>query len=88
MVAIKRSAGVAPEMNLRNLLHQVRKHTSEGIHPGFETQGRHHQKSKTGVSVGPPKGLVPYIFFFKNQKSFRKETQIIQKKKLSSNCHS
>ena len=26
-----------------------------GIHPGFETQGRHHQKSKTGVSVAPQK---------------------------------
>ena len=23
------------------------------IHPGFETQGRRHQKSKTGVSVAP-----------------------------------
>ena len=22
----------------------------QGIHPGFETQGIHHQKSKTGVS--------------------------------------
>ena len=25
-----------------------------GIHPGFDTQGRHHQKSKTGIS-GPTK---------------------------------
>ena len=39
---------------------QVRKHASEGIHPGFETQGRRHQKSKTGVSVDPQKGLVYY----------------------------
>ena len=31
---------------------KVRKH-AEGIHHGFETQGRHHQKSKTGVSVKP-----------------------------------
>ena len=23
------------------------KYASQGIHPGFETQGRHHQKSKT-----------------------------------------
>ena len=29
---------------------QVTKHASENP-PGFETQGRHHQKSKTGVSV-------------------------------------
>ena len=35
---------------------QARKHTSEGIHPGFETQGRCHQKSKIGVSVAPWKG--------------------------------
>ena len=35
------------------------------IHPGFEIQGRHHQKSKTGVSVAPHKGLVFYIFFQK-----------------------
>ena len=29
----------------------------QGIHPGFETQGRSHQKSKTGVSVAPRKEL-------------------------------
>ena len=28
-----------------------------GIHPGFETQGRHCQKSITGVSVASQKGL-------------------------------
>ena len=38
-----------------------------GIHPGFETQGRRHQKSKTGVSVVPQKGLV----FSKNWKNRR-----------------
>ena len=27
------------------------------IHPGFETQGRHHPKSKAGVSVASRKGL-------------------------------
>ena len=47
--ATKRSAGVAPEVDLRILLH-----TGDGAHklryphPGFESQGRHHQKSKTG----------------------------------------
>ena len=39
---------------------QARKHVSDIIHPGFETQGRCHQKSKTGVSVAPQKGLVSY----------------------------
>ena len=29
---------------------QMTKPASEGIHSGFETQGRHHQKSKSGVS--------------------------------------
>ena len=53
MLTSKQSAGVAPELNLR--ITQVRKH-AKGIHPGFETQGRHYQKSKTGVSVAQRKG--------------------------------
>ena len=45
------SAGVAPEVNLRNSLHTGGKACKRGIHPGFETQGRHCQKSKTrGIS--------------------------------------
>ena len=32
--------------------------STQWTHPGFETQGRHHQKSKTGVSVAPQKGLM------------------------------
>ena len=43
-----RSAGVAPEVNLRNST-QARKQASD-IHLGFEVQGRRHQKFKTGVS--------------------------------------
>ena len=57
MLAVKRSAGVAPEVNLRNLLCAGKIARKPGIHPGFGTQGRHHQKSKTGVSVAPQKGL-------------------------------
>ena len=52
MLTSKQSAGVAPE----------------GIHPTFETQGRRHQKSKTGVSVAPQKGLVSYKKFLKKTK--------------------
>ena len=37
---------------------QVTKHVSEVVYPGFETLGRPHQKSKTGVSVAPQKGLM------------------------------
>ena len=43
MLAAKRSACVAPEMNLRMQVN----HAIEVIHPGFETQGRCHQKFKT-----------------------------------------
>ena len=39
----------------------------QGIHPGFETWGRCHQKSKTKVSVAPEKGLMSY-------KNFKKKT--------------
>ena len=53
MLALKTSAGVAPEVNLRNLVHAGDKACKPRIHPDFETQGRHHQKSKTGVSVAP-----------------------------------
>ena len=30
----------------------------KAVHSGFETQRRRHQKSKTGVSVAPQKGLM------------------------------
>ena len=49
---------------------QAMKHTSVRIHPGFENQGRCHQKSKTGVPVAPQKGVVSSNnFFFKNWSS-------------------
>ena len=60
MLTSMQSAGVAPEVNLRNHCAQARKNISEGIHPGFETQARRHQKSETGLSVAPQKGLVSY----------------------------
>ena len=70
MLAIRRSAGVASEVNLRNLLHAGKKACRQGIHPGFETQGRYHQKSKTEVdlSVVPQKGLASSKkFIYKKQ---------------------
>ena len=36
---------------------------------GFETQGRRHQKSKTGVSVAPQKGLISSKNFKKRRNS-------------------
>ena len=38
------SAGVTPEVNLRNSLRAGHKAQKGGIHPGFETQSRRHQK--------------------------------------------
>ena len=35
------------------------------IYPGFETQGRHNQRYKTGVSVAPQKVLMSFNFFLK-----------------------
>ena len=55
MMASKRSAGVSPEENLRILLYEGNEASKQEIHPGFETQDRHYQKSKTGVSVAPQK---------------------------------
>ena len=59
MLAAKRLAGIAPEVNVRKhvkcmLLLSVNKIANSG----FETQRRRHQKSKTGVSVAPQKGIV------------------------------
>ena len=39
--------------------------TQKWIHPGFETQGRCHQKSKTGISVVTRKGLKSFKIFKK-----------------------
>ena len=55
LLATKRSAGVALEVNLKNPWHTGIKTHKGGIHPGFETQGRHLPKSKTGISVAPQK---------------------------------
>ena len=48
------------------------KHASEGIHPGFETQGRCHQKFKTVISVAPQEGLMSST----NEKKFMNGAEI------------
>ena len=47
--------------------HTGEKACKQGTHPGFDTQGRCHQKSKIHilVSVAPQKGLASSKFFFK-----------------------
>ena len=57
MMSAKRSAGVAPEVNLRNLMHvgdEAYKWRG-GVHSCFETVGRCHQKFITWESVVPQK---------------------------------
>ena len=56
MLAAKRSADVVPDVNLRNLLHTGNKAPKLRSPPGFETWGRHHQKS-----VVPQKFLLKKI---------------------------
>ena len=51
-VAAKRSAGVTPEVNVREHISRTPlPSANKTAYSGFETQGRHHQKSKIGVSV-------------------------------------
>ena len=65
MLGVKRSAGVASEVNLRKPLQAGDKVHKQGIYPGFETLGRRHLKSKTEVSVAPQKVLMSSKFFLK-----------------------
>ena len=58
MLAIKRSAGVTPELNVRNPVHAGNEACKWLVNPGFEAQGGHCQKSKTRVSVTPQEGLI------------------------------
>ena len=71
MPATKRSAGVAPEVSLRECVTCMSLPSMNKVaHSGFETQRRHHQKFKTGVSVTPQKGLMS------SKKKFKKEKEI------------
>ena len=61
MLATKRSVGVTPEVNLRECETCMPPPSMNKVsHSGFETQTqrRHDQKSKTGVSVASQKGLM------------------------------
>ena len=56
MLAAKRSAGVTPEVNLReHVTCMPLPSANKAANSGFETQRRHHQKSKTAVSVATQK---------------------------------
>ena len=52
MLVTERLAGVAPEVNLRKcVICTPPPSMNMHMHSGFETQRRHHQKSKIGVPV-------------------------------------
>ena len=65
MLATKRSAGVGPVVNLRELICTPLPSANEAAHISFETRKRRPQKSITGVSVVPQKGLMSSNFFKK-----------------------
>ena len=66
MLATKRLAGVAPEVNLMEYVTCMPLPSmNKPAYSGFKTQRRHHQKSKTGVSEAPQKGLMSSKIFFK-----------------------
>ena len=71
MLTFIQSAGVTPEVNLRNLLCAGEEAHKQGNPPWFETQGRRHQKSKIGVPVAPQKGLM-------SSKNFLKKTTLMK----------
>ena len=53
----ERSVGVAPEVNLRVCVACTPPLSMNKAHSDFETQRRHHRKSKTAVSVVRQKEL-------------------------------
>ena len=67
--AAKRSAGVALGVNLSNRLHAGDESSeTKAAHSGFETHRRRHQKSKTGESMAPYKGLMSSRKILKKKK--------------------
>ena len=73
----KRSAGVAPEVSLKECVTCMPPPSAnKATHSGFETQRRRHQKSKTGVSVAPQKGLMSSKIFMKNRQDQKSKTGV------------
>ena len=74
LLAAKKLVGVAPELNLRELIsHAPLPSANKGDHSGIETQRRHYRKSKTGISVVPKKDSCPPKFKNKTEKDLRHE---------------
>ena len=82
MLATKRSAGVTPEVNLRECVKCMPPPSrNNAAHSGFEIK-RCNQWSKTGVSVAPPKVL--QICLKKNNSVLCKYLAVLLWVKLSS----
>ena len=64
MLAVKRLAILTSEVNLRNPLHTGDEVCNQGIHLGFEIQGRLHQKSKNRGTIGNTKRTYVLQKFF------------------------
>ena len=65
ILAAKRSVGVTPEVNLFECVTNIPLPSADKLaHSGFENERRHHQKSKTGISVDPQKRLYVLQKFF------------------------
>ena len=66
ILVTKRLAGVAPQGNFKECVTCMPPPSANEVaHSGFETQKRHHQKSKTGVSVAPQKWPMSFKNFKK-----------------------
>ena len=69
---VGRKIWAAMLVNLNNLLFIPAgdEASKQGIHPGFEPQGSHHQKYKNGVSVAPQNGWLASsnLFFFQKKR--------------------
>ena len=69
LLVTKRSAGVAPKVNLKkHVTHTPLTSKNKAAHSsGYETQRRCHQKSKTTVSLAPQKGPMSSKIFKKKK---------------------
>ena len=59
-----------PDVNPRNSLHAGNVTCKKGTNPGFNTQGRHHQKCKRGVSLTQQKDFCPPKFVLKRSSNY------------------
>ena len=86
MLATKRLAGVAPEVNLKERVTRMPPPSSNNAtHTGFEAQRRRHQKSETGVSVAPEMDMCP-TKKLKKEKRKRSNLQVVRPLRARSNC--